>query len=577
MFVINRDQCVCCHNCATECPAQAIDFVGTKYQIDQEKCLQCGLCAKVCHTCACHEVPEVPPVVAQHDPIIMECDVVVVGGGTGLIAAVRAAQMGKKVILLEKAPKLGGNTDYAHAYFPVYTGWHEKAGMEDCREQAIQHYRRVTDNVLEEDVLRTAVYGCGNFFDWLCTFGTCEGVWNLVNLGDADAHGPIYGPGLLDFPNRIKDNLNCRDDAIGPGWGGTHMKYTMLEAIEKDNLPVKIYTSTAAKHIKLDAEGKLEAIIAEDPGGEIVIKCKAATLACGGYGKSDEYMAQYCNFDFFGCDTVIHRFSVPTDTGDGITMLKELGVEPVEERMFVSCFGPKHHPFNNCIADYALEPQFIQVNINGQRWGNEEKGIMNPVDGVLNQPKQISYAILPYNQIKAVVEGYLQNPALQKRWSTYETWEADFDHEATLDTPVKKADTLEELAVLFGADPKVFIAEIEKYNSFCEKGVDEDFGKTRENLIPIPMDKGPYYAVYGQMFSEAAMGGVSVNGKCQVIRNDGTPIPGLYAGGDCTSAMHRKGELAPISELTWAVASNFTAGANMVAYIDGTEETLGGV
>ena len=27
----------------------------------------------------------------------------------------------------------------------------------------------------------------------------------------------------------------------------------------------------------------------------------------------------------------------------------ELGVEPVEERMFVSCFGPKHHPFNNCI------------------------------------------------------------------------------------------------------------------------------------------------------------------------------------------------------------------------------------
>ena len=50
MFVINKGMCVSCHNCASECPRQAIDFVGTKYEIDQEKCVKCGLCAKVCHT-----------------------------------------------------------------------------------------------------------------------------------------------------------------------------------------------------------------------------------------------------------------------------------------------------------------------------------------------------------------------------------------------------------------------------------------------------------------------------------------------------------------------------------------------
>lgn len=37
MFVINKGMCVSCHNCASECPRQAIDFVGTKYEIDQEK------------------------------------------------------------------------------------------------------------------------------------------------------------------------------------------------------------------------------------------------------------------------------------------------------------------------------------------------------------------------------------------------------------------------------------------------------------------------------------------------------------------------------------------------------------
>jgi hypothetical protein len=32
--------------------------------------------------------------------------------------------------------------------------------------------------------------------------------------------------------------------------------------------------------------------------------------------------------------------------------------------------------------------------------------------------------------------------------------------------------------------------------------------------------------------------------------------------------MHRKGKLAVISELTWAVASSFTSGNQVVAYID---------
>ena len=53
-----------------------------------------------------------------------------------------------------------------------------------------------------------------------------------------------------------------------------------------------------------------------------------------------------------------------------------------------------------------------------------------------------------------------------------------------------------------------------------------------------------------------------VNAECQVLRNDGSVIPGLYGVGDATSAMHRKGELAVISELTWAVASAYRSAIN---------------
>jgi fumarate reductase flavoprotein subunit len=576
MFVIDREICACCHNCATECPMQAIDYVGTKYQIDQDKCVQCGLCAKVCHSGACHEEPVVPVTATHHDPITMDCDVVVVGSGTGFVSAVRAAQAGKKVVLLEKSTKLGGNTDFAHGYMTTFSKWHEKIGIPDEREEAVAHFMKNSDYEIEEGLIRSAVYGTCDFFDWLCTLCNIEDTYRLTIATDTDFHGPMFGKGVLEMKERRFDNLNCRDDAIGPGWGGTHVKYTMLDTIEREKLDVTILTGTAAEHLLLDEEGKIRGVVTRDPGGEIRLNCKAVTLACGGFGRNDEMLREYCTFDFFGGETPIHRFSVPGDTGDGVTMLRELGVEPDPQRMFVSCFGPKHHPFNNSLADMALEPDVPQVNINGKRWYNECGHCMFGVDDLAKQPKEISYGIVQYDHAKEIAHRYMTNPAFASKRHFYATWEADLEEESQLDTPVKKADTLEELALLIGADPQVLVAELEKYNRFCATGKDEDFGKDAKFLRAIPLDKGPYYAIYGQRFSEAAMGGVRVTPKCQVTREDGTIIPGLYAGGDCTSAMHRAGKLAPVSELTWAVASNYIAGGNMVAYLDGKEEKAGG-
>lgn len=100
------------------------------------------------------------------------------------------------------------------------------------------------------------------------------------------------------------------------------------------------------------------------------------------------------------------------------------------------------------------------------------------------------------------------------------------------------------------------------HNQYCRTKDDKQFGKQPQFLIP--RNSGPYYAIYAQRFSEAAMGGLMVNADCQVLRNDGSPIPGLYGVGDATSAMHRKGELAVISELTWAVASAYRSAINAV-------------
>ena len=567
MYQINQNSCVCCHNCAMECPRQAIRYLGSKYQIDPDKCIECGLCERLCHAGAISDVDH-PGRAASHGPVEKSADLVVCGGGTGLVAAVRAAQTGKHVILVEKAEKLGGNTDYAHNFFPVYTKWHEEAGMPDMREEAVRHYREETDNVIEEDVLRTAVYGAGEFFDWLCELGTPQEVYRLVRLGDADAHGPVYGPGVLDLPRRNHDNLNCRDDAIGPGWGGTYIKYAMLDAIEQQRLNVEILVGTAARHLQLDEKGSICGVICEDAGGEVRIACRSVVLATGGFGRSDGKLRKYAP-EFFAGEPEPHRFSVPTDTGDSIDMLEELGVEPDPERMYISLFGPKHHPFSNVLAEIALVPEMPQFNCEGRRWVNENVGPHGMTPVLKKQPKLYSWAIQSRDEYRRIAERFISDPAFASSRNFYETWEEDIREEAALpqNPPVRISDTLEGLAVSCGMPVEIFVNSVRRYNEFCAGGVDRDFGKPAEFLRPIP-EKGPYYAVYESRFSEAAMGGVRVNGACQVLRNDGTPIPGLYAGGDCTSAMHRKGKLAVVSELTWAVASNFTAGGNASDYLE---------
>jgi succinate dehydrogenase/fumarate reductase flavoprotein subunit len=251
-------------------------------------------------------------------------------------------------------------------------------------------------------------------------------------------------------------------------------------------------------------------------------------------------------------------------------MLRELGVEPNPERMFISQFGPKHHPFSNVLADIALEPEMLQVNLNGKRWVDETGNIFAMREIIHEQPQERSWAIHTRDTYEKIAQRFIKNPAFASKAYLYVTWEEELLEEATLPIPPTfAADTLEELAQQIGMPAEALVETVRRYNQFCANGVDEDFGKQPPLLIPL--EHGPYYAVMGQRFSEAALGGLMVDGQCRVLRNDGSHIPGLYGVGDATSAMHRKDEMAVISELTWGVASAFASGTNAVSYIDEKE------
>ncbi len=554
-----KPSCSGCHTCELACPMQAIHYDGPRYQIDPEACVECGLCETLCPTCSIYDADAVEPAPA-HERIIRECDLVVCGGGSGLVAAIKAAQLGKKVILLEKAARCGGNTDIAHGFFPVYTKLHAEMGLPDVREEAIEVMYNRAGGVLDREVIRTAIDGCTEFFDWLLEFPGTREYYSVEPIGEKREAGPIFGPGVLHSAKRF-ENVRSLDPSIGPGWGGTFVKQTMLDAIPAQKLDVEILLRHEAKHLICDDSGRVTGVIALDPGGETEIHCKAVILATGGFGMSDEKLRKYT--EFFDEERPVTRFSVPSDTGDAIDMLQELGVEPDPNRMFLSLFGPAHHPYSYALYRLNEEPSALSVDLNGVRWQDETGGLFTGRINICGHPQNATWSIFTQQNVDEIFLRFIKDPTLADEVECYEHYQEDLDREAGYKIPpVVKADTIEELALKLDMDPAVLMRTVSNYNRYCRQGKDEEFGKAAEFLIP--RDIGPFYAVYAQRFSEAAMGGLMVNGMCQVLRNDGSVIPGLYGVGDATSAMHRKGELAVISELTWAVASAYRSAVNAV-------------
>lgn len=536
----------------------AIHYGWIKYEIDPDKCVECGLCEQLCPTCSIYDDARVE-VAESHEMIERECDLVVCGGGTGLITAVRAAQLGLKVILIEKAARVGGNTNYAHGFFPVYTVLHREHNVEDVREQAVVDLCARTGNSVSADVMRACVYGCGEFFDWLYQFPGADKAFDITLFGESRAMGPIYGPAVVGFPNRLDENLLSRDPSFGPGWSGTWIKNAMLAAIPAQKLDVEILTKHAARHLLTDEAGRVTGVIAEDPGGQTKIHAKAVVLATGGMGRSDEKLQKY--FGFFDVDRPVSRFSVPSDTGDAIDMLQELGVEPDVDQMNLSMFGPAHHPYSYCLYRIHESAKAMNVNLNGVRWENEEDNFFMGRFHIGGNPKEVSWGIFTDEIVDEIAGEYINDPTLAAERYIYESYREDLEEEAGYERPpVYKADTLHELAEKIGINPAALEATAARYNEFCRKGNDEEFGKDPRFLKPL--EKGPFWAIYGQRFSEGAFGGLRVDGQCRVCREDGTPISGLYGVGDATSAVQRRGELAVVSELTWATASAFLSAEN---------------
>ena len=84
--------------------------------------------------------------------------------------------------------------------------------------------------------------------------------------------------------------------------------------------------------------------------------------------------------------------------------------------------------------------------------------------------------------------------------------------------------------------PSVLRTTLDEYNERCEQGLHDEFGKSDDAFVPLTAP--PFYAIRcdstraGTKAPCLTLGGLVTNpGSGQVLRDDETPIEGLYAAG----------------------------------------------
>jgi fumarate reductase flavoprotein subunit len=437
---------------------------------------------------------EVPP-----DPIpssdikkYINAEVVVVGAGiAGLSAALSTAEAGAKTVLLEKMA-----TVQARGHDNAFIGsrLQEKLGIKIDKDEIILNLMKYGANKPDQRLIRMWAEGSGKTADWLMDMTDAAGLEVIINHYPPP---PAFSNAREYYPQYPVTHHYHNERPVA--------KCLLNNALKKG---VVTYFKTRAKQLLRKKKDRVAGVIAQNTAGEYLQfdAEKAVILCTGDYGNNAEMMAKYCPQSSYLASMI------PTSTGDGHMMALWIGavMEP----------GP-HTPMVHGPAGPLLCSAFLQVNLLGGRFQNEDVPIQSNVNAIERQPGGTIWQVfdskypdeLPNHGIglgKIVIATEKVRQEVAKAAIT--------------------ANSIEELAMKMKLPVETFKATIKRYNELAYLGKDLDFGKRPDRLSPI--DSPPYYAGKSGYSLLAVMGGLNVNQKLQPLDKDWEAIPGIYLAGN---------------------------------------------
>jgi 3-oxosteroid 1-dehydrogenase len=521
-------------------------------------------------------------------------DVLVVGsGGGGMTAALMAKDRGAQALVLEKSALYGGSTAMSGGSIWIPNNHlMKKAGLADSTEEALTYLKAVTAGRVSEERLRAYVKSAPEMVKYLeekshVRFQLVPGYsdyypglaggkpgggrtieaapFDARKLGRAhtelrpvprqarvfgrmmatayDAHrlldssmlGRIRAARIFALyvlnPFRSLSSIDTRL-TLGNALAG-RLRLSLADR------RIPVWLNTPVTHLIVEG-GRVVGVEAQKAGQSVRIRAnKAVILAAGGFAHNKAMREKYQRQPITDAWTV----ASPADDGDAIRMGLELGaiVDFMDDAWWMpTSVAPGQEMPNMSIVDRSL-PGCIIVNKQGKRFTNEAAPY---IDVVKNQ-----YA----NHQKhggAIPAFFIIDSRFHSRYPAGAVMPMSTPRKFIASGYLKVADTLEDLAGKCGIDPVGLVAEVKKFNEYAAAGKDTEFQKgdtaidrfyadpsVRPNPCLGPLDRPPYYAIELWPGDLGTKGGLVTDDHARVLRQDGSPIEGLYATGNCSAAV----------------------------------------
>ena len=466
-----------------------------------------------------------------------DVDVCVIGcGGSGFMASITAGKLGAKVLTIEKANSVAGvNGIKVSGPFAVRTSVLEakEGGTTLEVEDVFNHVMNYTHWTPNPALMHR------------CLDESKNAVENLVGIG-------------YDMQEA---NFRFETPFIGEK-GGFHLIKNALEdrvelwnkALEEAG--VEVLFNTTATGLLMDGDKAVGVTAKKADGTSVTVNAKAVIIASGGYLGNRDLQEKFLKTRKLNAAAGGNSLC----TGDGIMMATDAGAvmtktfgycpceyggtnakasRPAKQDKYDQNYAFKFGLYGNLLVDQEGK-RFINEGLlcdYPMSYGSEQIILNAPWYGIVDQAyvdAMSTIGLYDYTIAKGAepVEGkwfignYFKGRILDKLPEDIE--------EGIREGGLAKADTIEELAEQFGLTD--LPATVAKYNEYCDKGVDEEFGTNPWYLSKI--EKGPFYAVECEPSAWSTFGGVRTDDRLRALKPDNTPMQGLYVVGTDNGSMY---------------------------------------
>ncbi len=423
-------------------------------------------------------------------------DLVVAGAGGGLAAALRAAELGLDVLVVEVSEhfRRGNNTSMSTAMVPgAGTRFQREAGLDDSPARFLADVMAKTHDEADPRLAAALTDVSARLVEW------------LVDSVSLDLHL------VTDFhyPGHSVDRCHTLE-----GRHGTALLDHLVQCV-RDHDHIDLLVPARLVDVRLDDDGRVAAAVLESPDGSTEeVPTRAVLLATNGYGADRDLVREHLPEI---ADAIYHGSEA--SRGDALTIGRKLGADAA----FLDAYqghGALAHRTSTLVGWATVMHGAVIVGADGRRFGNETSGYSEYAAVIAAQPgaagwivldQRIHDACLVFTDFRQTVDG----GAL--------VW----------------ADDVDGLAAAAGLPADALAEELEATARLARDPSTrpDRFGR---NEFEAPLQP-PYAAVKVVPALFHTQGGLVVDGSARVLREDGTPIAGLYASGGAAEGISGHG------------------------------------